>query len=356
MRCLAAAGVESHLAGSQPFPLERVSRHCRSYARCDFAEAASSRAGLPDVLNSLCRRRRIEVIIPIDVSSTRLLAEMGELPGPRLFPLPRASHLAMLNNKWNFAGYLRRLGVSTPATMLIEGQDLPEVGFPGVVKPLELGYGAGVRRINSLAELRSHMHSGDPHARLPLLLQDYIEGRDVDLSMLARDGEILASAIQRWDGRGGYEYIEDEEILAMGQAIVSDIGYTGVAHFDLRVEGASGKPFMLECNPRFWGTMRAAMLHGVNFPYLGVLESLGIKWAKEDFSCRPGIYMSPAKVARAVLASLSISDIPPGSLRGFFQIAGDPLPDLCAMATRTGRRYGKMFRNLQRTMKRGNVF
>ncbi len=342
LRCLAAAGAEVYLAGQERLPPVRASRHARAYAQCRLRAGGAFRAELVDELDRLCRRWGIDVSMPGDTRSALLLSEVGGSLSSRVFPLPPPEQLAMLDNKASFFEYLDEKGIPTPHTVVYEGGPPPSGGYPWVAKPPDMGFGTGVRRVDSPRELSEHVRSGIRGSRPPLLLQRYVDGADVDLSVLAFRGELLAWCIQEWKEGGGFEFIEDESVLETGRAVVEDLGYSGVAHFDLRVEAGSGRPYMIECNPRFWGTMRAAMLHGVNFPYLGAVRAMGVEWPPGAHACRPGPYLRPARAALAALAPRGAGRPPQESLRGLRQVAGDPLPDFLGSLAGPARRCAKI--------------
>jgi hypothetical protein len=328
MHCLAAADARLYLAGTRYRPAGRFSRHCRGFIRLDFEARERSAEAAAGRLDRFCRQHRVEVIIPADVPAAFFLADHGAALGAAVFPLPLMEVMLMLNNKWSFYQLLRELGAPTPHTVKLDMME--EVGekarrFPLMVKPLELGNGRGVRRLDSLDELLVHLAGTDAFARLPLILQDYVEGEDVDLSLLAVNGSILAWTCQRWHRPGEMEFIEDQNILGMCERVISHVGYTGVAHFDLRVESATGKALIIECNPRFWGTVRASMLHGVNFPHVGSLQALGQAW-EGGLGYRPGPYLGLERTARRLLVTLSLRHIPSASLRGLWEVMGDPVP------------------------------
>jgi predicted ATP-grasp superfamily ATP-dependent carboligase len=106
--------------------------------------------------------------------------------------------------------------------------------------------------------------------RRPFLVQEYVPGHDVCASVLAKDGKVLCWTIQIRDPRGGVLFIEHPDILQAVRRICANLHYSGLAHFDLRMEKQGGPFRFLECNPRFWGTLTASTFAGVNFAVLGI--------------------------------------------------------------------------------------
>src|SRR3989304_3891130 len=109
--------------------------------------------------------------------------------------------------------------------------------------------------MNGLDELRAHVESNAPYSHPPLILQEFIPGKDIDLSVLAVGGRVVASAVQQWPDSGMLEFCEHPEVEELGRKVVSLFNYDGVAHFDMRIDERTGRVLVLECNPRFWYTM-----------------------------------------------------------------------------------------------------
>ena len=57
--------------------------------------------------------------------------------------------------------------------------------------------------------------------------------------------------------------------------LLQDLGLTGVAMVEFKMDARDGRPKLLEVNPRFWGSLALAIDSGVNFPYLITLMALG---------------------------------------------------------------------------------
>ena len=96
----------------------------------------------------------------------------------------------------------------------------------------------------------------------PLLVQTFVEGRDRDISLLARDGEIIAYAVQHRDA-AAFDFTDNLQLLTQVRRLIADEKFTGVAHFDAR-ETEDGSFYLIECNPRFWYSIFALAAAGLN--------------------------------------------------------------------------------------------
>jgi hypothetical protein len=52
---------------------------------------------------------------------------------------------------------------------------------------------------------------------------------------------------------------------SLAERLAAATNYHGVAHFDVRRDAATGDLTLIECNPRYWYSMFACCLAGLNF-------------------------------------------------------------------------------------------
>ncbi|MGV6849634.1 MAG: ATP-grasp domain-containing protein [Marinibacterium sp.] len=229
-------------------------------------------------LVEFARSLHAEVIIPIDLPSIRGLTAHAEMLSPcRLFPVPSGDILNLLDNKWGFYQMLGIMEVPAPRSALIHSPDDPNVdaiGFPAIVKPLAMGGGIGVYRVGGRGDMYAVL-SDWPAGQFPFLMQQFIPGTDTDISLLAQHGQILAWTAQTWEDEDTLCFHRDDEAVDFAARIVADCDYCGVAHIDMRRDSRDGKLYVIECNPRFWGTVDATLATGINFPALGMRVAMG---------------------------------------------------------------------------------
>jgi predicted ATP-grasp superfamily ATP-dependent carboligase len=275
----------------------------------------------------------IDMLIPVDTAGIRV-ARLAQsfLPGMSTFPMPHDSELSLLDNKWTFYQHFRHEGIPFPATVLLERSNRLsqlELRFPLMIKPPDLEDGKGVKKLASLDELRRYLSGGTLYSKPPLLLQEYVPGTELGLSMLAHDGEVLAWTLQEHTKTGGLLFTSNHRILELGKSIMSATGFTGLAHFDLMRDSRNGEVKMLECNPRLWGTVRDSMLYGVNFLQLGMDLAMGreVRCSSDhpDLLCSGSYDL----LKRILAGRRGWREINHPSLQGFVQVLKDPLPYLC---------------------------
>jgi biotin carboxylase len=292
-------------------------------------------------INDYVQERGIEVIIPGDMATTAFLAEIAsEVRGAACFFCSPREKLDALHNKWNFAQTLERGSIPTPRTRLLEEVEglsatLSQLeGFPLMVKPLERESSHGVLRVDSESQLRAYLSSGAPYNAPPLILQEFIPGRDIDFSVLARRGRVVAGAVQRWSDSGTLAFCRHEEVEDLGRRVVASFEYHGVAHFDMRIDDRNGRVVVLECNPRFWYTMPAAMWRGLNFVEAGIRAVMNADLLN---SWPEGNYILPGSVPSALFSVRRVRELDIPNLRGFLQPVLDPLPHMYSLARKAFR-------------------
>lgn len=312
------------LEGNDVFVIGNQKNCSLSYSRrCRYSYMESL-----DKINDYCMTNGIEIIIPADMPSLNELNSIRSTLSSPLFLLDDPSKIDLLNNKNTFYEWMNINNISTPYTQLLtelSGNNLKET-YPIVIKPTNDGGGNGVRVIRSANELFLHLSSGLPYTKPPLIIQDYISGTDIDVSVLAKNGSIAAYTIQKWCDKGILEFIDNDEALQIAKKIVKLLDYSGLAHFDMRIDSRTQKVYVLECNPRVWGSMAASFMMGVDF------MGMGIKLTSSDIQSKPltykkGYYVLIGTIGRALM-KWNWKYFSFATFRNIFDVLSDPLPYL----------------------------
>ena len=162
--------------------------------------------------------------------------------------------------------------------------------YPIVLKPARsVSERAGVRAKFSVtyasdaSELQRKLRALPP-AAFPLLLQQRVVGPGTGIFLLLWDGKLKAQfAHQRLSEKppsGGVSvYREsvsiDEGLRDRSRALLDRFGWRGVAMVEYKRDSATGQPYLMEVNGRFWGSLQLAIDSGVDFPRILVACALG---------------------------------------------------------------------------------
>jgi hypothetical protein len=344
--CLASAGHRVQVMAPGAHRLTRLSRHCLAHTACDAAVLQHPDSSLLERIDLYCHEHRLECVVPADLPSALLLARgRNRLKVPAVFPLSDASLIERLHDKWEFHNLLRTLGQPTPRTWLWKSAanvHRDSWTFPLVLKPPRGEGGIGVRRVDSQGELSGLL---GPYGRThgwPILAQEFVPGRDIDLSVLADRGRIVAWTVQRSpSGRpGDLEFLQHPRVLEIGASLIRSVGYHGVAHFDLRIDERTNEPLFLEANPRFWGSVRHSLWSGVNFPALGIDLAQGrdvaSRFAPALGPCRDPGFSIRSGVSALLRGRLRPDDWSRATEAGWRCHLSDPMPELWQRLRRLG--------------------
>ncbi len=268
LRTATAAGVQVHVLGSGPSRALRASRFCAAYRNSRLRwDAEPDHEVLLDEICQTVRQRAIDIVFPSEDVSTRLLAAIRDRLPVRSTPLPDLATFDLLNDKGNFTRYALDRGVRVPQCRLYDRaeevrRDLlaGALAFPVTVKPTNRSGSAGVIHIRDQHELAQ---LGDVDYR-PILVQRHIVGETIGISVICRDGKVLAHATQRRDERR-FELFANPDLVANVERLAAAARLNGPANFDAVVEDSSGLAYIVECNPRFWYTIYLPMILGLNF-------------------------------------------------------------------------------------------
>ncbi len=248
-------------------------------------------------INTEVKRHKIDIVMPIFEKGIRRLIENQEFLDQKdcLVSLPDLETFNTTINKWELATYCTKNEIPVPKSFLYLPEEkltdafFTEITFPVIVKPLEgFGGGLGIEVFANKEDLAKYLNEA---ASQPIIIQDFIKGYDIDCSILAAEGKIVAHTIQKGFMQGdtpyapqvGIEFLDNPELLKVVEKLIYSLKWNGVAHLDLRYDEENATYKIIELNPRFWGSMDASCLMGINFPYLLILSALGHEFPKQLF-------------------------------------------------------------------------
>ncbi|MFF2446726.1 ATP-grasp domain-containing protein [Neobacillus sp. NPDC058068] len=224
-----------------------------------------------EIIETLISKNDNNFVIPTGIRSTLYISKYAT-NSPNYnnhYPMSDYQTLSMLNNKWDFYLFLREQGIPTPKTELLAPLEIEKitshVHFPVMTKPLDSENSKDVIRSENLNELSKVIDKSS----IPLLIQEYIPGYDLNLGIFSLNGTIKAWIINRRTDKG-LVFEQNKEALQIGEEIVKALHFSGIIHFDLRCNEQDGTISVLECNPRVWGSMLHSTYAGVNFIELAI--------------------------------------------------------------------------------------
>jgi predicted ATP-grasp superfamily ATP-dependent carboligase len=189
--------------------------------------------------------------------------------------------LGRLTDKRHIFDICGEAGVPMPKTALVASVDnvadvIQTRGMrcPVLIKPRSAYAAMGVRRFEDEGEIRRFLASGEVPAYRKygsFVVQENIAGRLHDVTLCAHRGEILCMLSQErlvtlYDFGGGGIINRTTDVAVIkdyAERIVRHVSFSGIALFDF-IRDADGRFYLLECNPKIWGTTHLTIQAGLN--------------------------------------------------------------------------------------------
>ena len=275
LRCAHMAHAEVYVLGNLGAQVLALSRYCTKFTLSHTIIAGHYDEDLAFEINCVARELGVTMILPGDAAGTRTLIACRHLLEFPCFPLPGLEEFDLLNDKWRFAQLCETLDIRHPATRLFADADqlMAEISagrlaYPVVAKARSFSASQGqvvLNRSDAEAQVRRINYR-------PIIVQEFIAGRDIVASIYCRRGKIVAFVAHRYR-RGVYTTFRGDAVFDDLSRIAAHVGAEGVYCFDM-IAGNDGKTHYLECNPRFYYSMNLSMLAGINFVELGLEDDV----------------------------------------------------------------------------------
>ncbi|MBN2020389.1 MAG: ATP-grasp domain-containing protein [Sedimentisphaerales bacterium] len=354
LRCLSQApGIRASVLSRSRIALSRFSRHC---ARLHLYDGKTDKQWL-DAVGSVIKKEKIDVVLPVIKRGVEFVVRnRDEIEGmTAVVALPNAETLELLLDKWSSNDFAQRLGLPVAASIYlgrwarqaVAPDEADEFIYPAVLKPTSLSGGSGIIKLNSSSDFHRVWRSGNGLAvGERYILQSFINGEDCCLGVFCRRGKILAYTIQRsamsseayFGPQRVMQFVEDRQLLGLGEKLLSALNYEGIAFVDFRIDGTDRSCKFIEVNPRFGQAILGSLAAGVNFPLLWCLDAIGKPLPKVTY--RPTSYAHPAAFVKMKLQRLLGRQSPvalgwrQSGLRFTFN---DPLPEVIDVLKRVLR-------------------
>jgi predicted ATP-grasp superfamily ATP-dependent carboligase len=293
VRSLGQHGCSVHVGSSTARSLAGGSRFAAREALLPDPLAGSE--AYASVVGQLLAASRATVLMPMTEASTLAILEHRELFGRVVIPTSDLPHFLRASDKALVLSLADELGIAVPRQWILAPSDdrpvdIPADQFPVAVKPSRSVIGAdGHRQKGNVAYADSPEALRSLQALMgaragPLLLQQRIEGPGLGVFLLRWRGEVLASfahrRIREKPPSGGVsvccESVElPPALLERSTALLEALDWDGVAMVEYKHDSRSGRDYLMEINPRFWGSLQLAIDAGVDFPWLLLQAALG---------------------------------------------------------------------------------
>ena len=291
-RSLGQAGHRVLVASAKAAPLAGGSRFAAGEFR--LPDPLHDPAAFAARLCEVTRHEAVDAVFPVAEPSVLALLEHREHLGTARFPYADLARFRAISDKAALLAAAPELGIAVPAQVRVETKadaaalDPATLRFPMVLKPARSVSGAdgargkfGVSHAANAAEMQHHL-TEYPEAAYPVLLQQRVVGPGVGIFLLVWNGETRAvfahRRLREKPPAGGVSVYRESipaepSLVARSRALLDRFQWQGVAMIEYKVDAASGTPYLMEINGRFWGSLQLALDAGVDFPRL-LLDAL----------------------------------------------------------------------------------
>ncbi len=326
--------IQIHIVSSKKWVESKFARRISSFS---FFQKTENELNFIHYLLNEIKIKKINVLLPLHFSSIRLISNNKNLFNQLNLIISSVKSLDIANNKWELSKFLENYNFQVPKTLHLNNikfNDLNCIKFPSILKPLSNWNGNEIVKINNSVELENLLQTINKDKEY--IVQKYIEGQDICVNVLCRSGEIIASSMQKgilphsnpFKSHLGCEFFFNDKLYSIIQQIMIKLDWSGVANFDIRYNEEKDQYYIIEINPRFWGSLDASTSVGVNFPYLLCCASLKIPFEVPDYKFEK--YISNRGIlkllkSKILFKKIALNSIENSSLKKTLK---DPLPKL----------------------------
>jgi predicted ATP-grasp superfamily ATP-dependent carboligase len=310
--------------------------------------------GFVRTLAAAARRLRVAAVLPSSDSQFFALAgREADFAGIAL-GTPSREIVDQATDKALLTELAAAAGLRTPPTKVIRagGKEVDGFGFPAIVKPLRSRiqnpdgtistYSAQYVSEGQVEEALDSLGGGEG------LLQPYIPGVLIGVAGVSWEGELVCAlhqaSVRIWPvPLGGSAYAEtiapDAELERGVARLLQRIGWSGLFQVQF-IRSSRGEHFLIDLNPRIYGSLALASAAGLNLPEIWAELLLGRQPDIDGYRIGVG-FRQEEKDARALARLLLTKGGGRRALRGLLPRRGtshaifslrDPVPLLTSLA------------------------
>ncbi|MEQ8169012.1 MAG: ATP-grasp domain-containing protein [Candidatus Eremiobacterota bacterium] len=282
VRSLGKHGIKVSCGESTRLACALFSNYCNRKIR--YPSVKSEPVKFIEFLMEELEKNKYSVLFPMEEDTINLiLNNIDVLSGKISIPLVNKNILSLAINKEKLMRFASSIGIPCPETYSIKTlSDINtlknKIKYPVVIKPKESSGSKGVIYINNEHELEREyikVHSVFPFP----LIQERIPpgGEAIGVSAIFnKESKLVASfthrRIREYPVTGGAstlcESCHRPSVEALAIELLKKLNWFGVAMVEFKVDPRDKTPYLMEINPRFWGSLQLAIYSGIDFPYL----------------------------------------------------------------------------------------
>lgn len=132
--------------------------------------------------------------------------------------------------------------------------------------------------------IKSWIGIAEEIGELPFIIQEYVEGVGRGFFAVYNNGVcshyFMHERIREQPPTGGASTcavsIFDQDLFNQGKKILDSLKWHGVAMVEFKYDSVKKKHYLIEINPKFWGSLELGLSSGINFPDIIIRHSVGM--------------------------------------------------------------------------------
>lgn len=278
-------------AEASPAALAGKSRYSREYLTCPSAEHQPQ--AFIDWISRLQAERRFDLMLPVtEITSQLILMNQDRLQLPTAFA--DYSLVMQLADKHRLMQLADSLQVPTPKWIFypsLNALNQQEIRYPCVIKPAlsrlyldDHWQATTVGIIRDAESLQPYLQKNSYLQTTGFMLQEFIPGYGAGVFCLYNRGQPVTffahKRLREKPPQGGVSVLSesqavDPQLQSLAEKLLSAANWHGVAMVEFRIS-PEGKPYLMEINTRFWGSLQLSIDSGLDFPWLLTAQTLNL--------------------------------------------------------------------------------
>ncbi len=292
------------VVGYNSIALGRFSKYCKKYIVLPHPKKDSDKfiSGIIEII----LQEKIDFVLPIGFYAHKsLIDNLSSIEPITKVCLPLKQSFEIATSKIETTLLAEKVNVLVPKTKTIAKLDelntLKDLRFPVVIKSQKEIGGRMVEYANNQKELIFKFKQLVSDFNLPAdnypIIQEYIKGEGVGFFAYYKNGELINyfmhERIREFPVSGGRSVCArsfyDEKLLDSGKKVLDALNWNGSAMVEFK-RTSDNDFYLLEVNPKLWGSLELAICSGVNFPLLMIENAINGIINKSGNSYKKNIY------------------------------------------------------------------
>ena len=236
-------------------------------------------------LTGIIKEIQADVYIPTHEETLIVAKYIEQFPSEVIIPIAPFDTLLLAHNKRRLLEIAHNIGVHIPQTFEVNSLDelsllSNRIIYPVVIKLSQSNSAKGVFYTDDPEEFVKTYLDVIQQFKIDRdnypLVQEYVTGEGWGVSMLYNRGELRAKfthqRLREKTPTGGTSTRRISVVNPMleeaAQQLLNHLKWHGVAMVEFKYNPETEKYWLMEVNPRFWGSLALAVAAGVDFPWL----------------------------------------------------------------------------------------